>query len=69
MPGLLAEHRVEFAVDQHLDDLFAGRRPLGRILELGDMGVLKRHPVDRIKIDAVIVGEHAAQPGAGRGGE
>ena len=66
---LLAEHRVEFAVDQHLHDLLAGRRPLGRVPEFGDMGVLERHPVDRIEIDAIVIGEDAAQPCAGRGGE
>ena len=33
------------------------------------MGVLERDPIDRIEVDAVIIGENAAQPRAGRGGE
>ena len=69
MIGFLAEHRIELAVDQHLDDLLARRRALGRVREFGDMRVLERDPVDRIEIDAVVVGEDAAQPCAGRGGE
>ena len=69
MVGFLAEHRIELAVDQHLDDLLARRRALGRVREFGDMRVLERDPVDRIEIDAVVVGEDAAQPCAGRGGE
>jgi len=69
MIGFLAERRIEFAVDQHLDDLLARRRPLCRALVLGDMGILERHPVDRIEIDAVIVGENARNHCAGRGGE
>ena len=69
MVGFFAEHGVELAIKQHLDDLLARRRPLGRVLELGDMRVLERHPVDRIQIDAIVIGQDAAQPGAGRGGE
>jgi hypothetical protein len=69
MLGFLAEDRIEFAVDQHLDDLLARGRPLRRIPEFGDMRAFERHPIDRIESDAVIIGENAAQPCAGRGGE
>ena len=69
MVGFLAEHRIELAIDQHLHDLLARRRPFGRIDVLGDMSILERHPIDRIEVDTMIIGENAAQPGAGRGGE
>ena len=69
MIGFLAEHRIEFAVDQHLDDLLARGRALGRVPEFGNMGVLERDPVDPVEIDAMVVGEDAAQPCAGRGGK
>ena len=69
MIRLFSKHRIEFAIDQHLDDLLARRRPLRRIAEFGDMGILEGDPVDRVEIDAIVVGQNAAQPGAGRGGE
>jgi hypothetical protein len=31
------------------------------------MGVLERDPIDRVKIDAIIIGEDSAQPRAGGG--
>jgi len=65
MVRFLAEHCIELAIDQHLDNLLARARPLGRIDEFGDMRVLERHPVDRIEIDAIIIGQNAAQPCAG----
>src|SRR5713101_3016043 len=66
---LLPEHRIEFAVEQHLDDLFALWRTLGGIAKFGDMRVLECDPIYRIQVDAIIIGENAAQPRAGRGGE
>ena len=69
MVRFLAEHRIEFAIDQHLDDLLALRRAHGGVAKFGDMGILERDPVDRVQIDAIIIGENSAQPRAGRGRE
>ena len=67
MLDLLAEDRIQFTVEQHLHDLLSRRRASGVIFEFGDVGIFKRDPVDRVEIDAIVIGENAAQPGAGRG--
>ena len=67
--GAVAEHGVELAREQHRDDLLVFGRALGGVDIFGDVGVLERHPVHALEVEAVIIGEHAAQPRPGRGGE
>ena len=64
--GAAEDRGVEFAVDQHLGDVFAGGGALdaGRIAVLGDMGVLERHPFHLAEVEAVILPENAADPDA-----
>ena len=64
-----AEHRIEFAVEQHRHDLLSRGRALGGVLVFRHVRILERDPVDAVEIDAIVVGEDAANPGAGRGGE
>ena len=66
---LLAEHRVELTVNQHLNDWLACGRALGRVDVLRDMRVLERHPLHRIEVDAMLIGQDAAQPRTRSGGE
>src|SRR5579872_3954535 len=65
----LAQDSIEFTVNKHLNDLLSLASTHGRIGEFRDMGVLEGDPLDRIEIDTVIIGQNAAQPGAGRRGE
>jgi hypothetical protein len=62
----LAKDRIEFAIEQHLQDLPVLRRPLGRIDIFGDVGILERHPADAVEIHAIVIGEDAPDPGSGR---
>ena len=67
--GDIAEdRRIDLAVEQHLLDRFAFRRALHilGIAIFGQMRVLENNPGDAIQIDAVILGQKAAHPGARR---
>ena len=66
--GVADDGRVELAVEQHLHQRLAFRRARDeiRVLVLGEMRILERDPLHLGGIDAVIVGEKAAHPGAGR---
>src|SRR5215510_14276161 len=66
MVDFLAQYRVELAVEQHLDDLLSRGGTLGRVDEFRDMRILKGDPLDRVEIDAIIIGQNPAQPCAGR---
>ena len=66
---LVSNHRgIDFAVQQHLSEILACRRPLDdrRIAILGDVRILEGDPLDLVQVDAVFVGENAAHPGGRR---
>ena len=59
---------IEFAVEQHLRQVLAlgrARDEIG-VLVFGEMRILERHPMDFRGINAVVVGQEAAHPGARR---
>src|SRR3954452_4224167 len=65
----LTKDDVELAVEQHLKYLLVLRRALGGVDIFGDMRVFERDPADLVEVDAVVVGEDAPDPGAGRSRE
>ena len=54
----------DIAVEQHLRQILAFRRALddGRIVILGDMGILEGDPLNLIDVDAVIARQNSPYP-------
>jgi len=59
---------IDFTIEQHAERRFACWRALGsrRIPVLGDVRVLEGDALHLGEVHAIVVGEHAADPGNGR---